>query len=54
MPTIDDNQDWNLLEAKENETWTYLKFSRLVDTCDKDEDYPISVIKNSILYNSVE
>jgi len=48
MPKIDSHQDWTLIEAKENETTTYLKFSRLVNTCDKDEDYPISVKKSDI------
>jgi len=45
MPKIDSRQDWTPLEAKENETTTYLKLSRLVDTCDKNEDYPILVKK---------
>ncbi|ODM94958.1 DBH-like monooxygenase protein 1 [Orchesella cincta] len=41
-PPIPDTQsDWNLLEASEDETKTYLKFSRLLNTCD-DEDYVIS------------
>jgi len=45
MPKIDSHQDCTLLKAKENKTTIYLKFSRLVDTCDKDEDCPILVKK---------
>lgn len=41
-PKIDDNQDWILLNSSETNGLTYLKFSRLLDTCD-DEDYPITV-----------
>ncbi|ODM97625.1 DBH-like monooxygenase protein 1 [Orchesella cincta] len=43
MPTMDKQQDWTLIEASENKetSTTYLKFSRLFNTCD-DEDYPIS------------
>jgi len=52
-PKIDSHQDWNLLQASENHTWTYLKFSRLVDTCNKDEDYPISVIQRQISFKQL-
>jgi len=44
MPQVDAQEDWTLLEATENGTWTYLKFSRLLYTCDEDGDYPITVI----------
>ncbi|KAG4066822.1 hypothetical protein HA402_012889 [Bradysia odoriphaga] len=34
MPEIDDNETWELLEASENGTHTYLKVGRQLDTCD--------------------
>ncbi|CAG7674168.1 unnamed protein product, partial [Allacma fusca] len=40
-PKIDDNQDWTLLAAEENETHTTLQFERELDTCD-NEDLPIN------------
>ncbi|CAL8107981.1 unnamed protein product [Orchesella dallaii] len=40
-PIPDAENNWQLLEATEDETKTHLKFSRLLNTCD-DEDYPIS------------
>ncbi|CAL8067984.1 unnamed protein product [Orchesella dallaii] len=42
-PIEDTHSDWELIEARENESKIFLfqKFSRLLNTCD-DEDYPIS------------
>ena len=42
-PELDSSQDWFLIEGKENEFGTILKFVRKLDTCDKD-DLPITVI----------
>ncbi|XP_021960173.1 DBH-like monooxygenase protein 2 homolog [Folsomia candida] len=39
-PKLDDHQDWTLLCGMEALGKTYIKFSRLINTCD-DEDYPI-------------
>ncbi|XP_035702350.1 DBH-like monooxygenase protein 2 homolog [Folsomia candida] len=39
-PGIDAHEDWNLISAIEAVGKTYLKFSRLADTCD-EQDYPI-------------
>ncbi|CAL8133761.1 unnamed protein product [Orchesella dallaii] len=41
MPILDNQSDWTLIDASENESKTYLKFTRLLNTCD-DNDYPIS------------
>jgi len=43
-PIKDAHDDWELIEAREDQTKTYLKFSRDLNTCDT-EDYPISVSK---------
>ncbi|XP_035704417.1 DBH-like monooxygenase protein 2 homolog isoform X2 [Folsomia candida] len=48
-PKIDDNQDWILLNSSETNGLTYLKFSRLLDTCD-DEDYPITMDTNRLIW----
>lgn len=34
MPEIDDRETWELLEASENGTHTYLKVGRQLNTCD--------------------
>ncbi|ODM94234.1 DBH-like monooxygenase protein 1 [Orchesella cincta] len=41
-PILDTQSDWTLISASEDASKTYLKFSRLLNTCDKDGDYPIS------------
>ena len=42
-PLTDKSQDWILLHGEENSFGTVLKFSRKIDTCDKD-DVKIQVI----------
>jgi len=45
---IDDHSDWILLAANETGTTTYLKFSRLLETCD-EQDYPITVSLTALI-----
>ncbi|CAL8132127.1 unnamed protein product [Orchesella dallaii] len=42
LPTIDEYQDYILHEARERNSQTFLSFSRPFDTCDEDQDLPIS------------
>ncbi|CAL8068072.1 unnamed protein product [Orchesella dallaii] len=42
LPAIDDSQDWILHEALEEDNQTFLSFSRPFDTCDEDQDLPIT------------
>ena len=37
VPTVDNSQDWELLEASENATHTRLKVRRLLETCDPND-----------------
>jgi len=43
VPQVDSHSDWTLLAAEEGQTYTFLKFSRRLNTCDEDEDFPINV-----------
>lgn len=40
-PTLDSHSDWKLLEARESDNSTILRFSRKLKTCD-EEDFPIT------------
>ncbi len=42
MPQIDLNQDWFLMDAKQNSTHTIIKFFRHYITCDKEFDRQIT------------
>jgi hypothetical protein len=37
--------DWFALQGREENGWTAIQFTRLLDTCDY-MDYPIEVLKN--------
>lgn len=49
---LDEKQNWKLLSASEDETYTYLKFTRTLDTCDP-EDIAITVAKTRLCYDVV-
>ncbi|CAL8068074.1 unnamed protein product [Orchesella dallaii] len=42
LPEIDKSQDWILHQALEEDNQTFLSFSRPFDTCDEDQDLPIT------------
>ena len=42
MPLVDAKQDYHLLEARETEDFTMLKFKRVLKNCDEN-DYNIEV-----------
>ena len=46
MPTVDPKQDWTLLEGKETDSHTVLKFKRNLQTCDGERDIAIGVSKS--------
>jgi len=48
-PKVDDHADWTLLNALESNGKTYLRFSRLLNSCD-EEDYPITKDTNRIIW----
>ncbi len=51
MPLVDDHADWDLIDARTiGENKTYLKFSRLLNTCDQEQDYPIGVDTNRLIW----
>ena len=43
-PSIDEQQDWTLVEGEEEGDFTILEFTRKYITCDK-KDLPITVSK---------
>ncbi len=46
LPMIDNTTiDWFALQGREENGWTAIQFTRLLDTCDY-MDYPIEVLKN--------
>lgn len=57
MPIVDDNDTWELLQATENATHTYLKIGRQLNTCDV-QDVAIGVsefdkmLENKVLFLS--
>ena len=48
-PAVDEQQDWTLVEGKEEGGFTVLEFTRKYITCDKN-DLPITV--SVVLYNN--
>ncbi|XP_035708310.1 DBH-like monooxygenase protein 2 homolog [Folsomia candida] len=48
-PIVDAHSDWELHDARESGNRTYLKFSRLIDTCD-DQDYPIGMDMTRLIW----
>lgn len=44
VPRNDSRQDWVLIDAQESAGRTFVKFSRLLDTGDDEEDVSIGVI----------
>ncbi|CAL8141888.1 unnamed protein product [Orchesella dallaii] len=50
LPVLDDSQDWTLHQAWENNTHTFLSFSRPFETCDEDHDLPITEDRLTIIW----
>jgi len=48
MPEIDISQDWTLHDAWERNSRTFLSFSRPFETCDNENDLPITVNRTII------
>ncbi|XP_054153222.1 DBH-like monooxygenase protein 1 homolog [Oppia nitens] len=50
LPTIDDSQDWHLLESGHNGTYTWMTFRRFYFSCDTESDLQITKDTTKVIW----
>ena len=51
MPRLDEQQDWKLINATEEDGYTIIEMERALETCDSQDDLTLNVVnyKNIIV-----
>ena len=45
MPCLDEQQDWKLINATEEDGYTIIEMERALETCDSQDDITLNVVK---------